>query len=165
MSAGCFITWTGTTSALTAPMTGVATNTAVTAKTLLQLHAPSASKIRIIEWGYRFFATPTVPIQMELLETGTVAATVTAGNIANYNDITGPASMSQAAGYNSTAEGTITASRLLGQTLDLGTYFSQQFPLGREPEIGANNYLRLRATPSVALTAALSVAGYFVWEE
>jgi len=65
--------------------------------------------------------------------------------------------------YGPTAEGTITATRLLAATMDLATYFKQQFPLGREPEVAPSNFLRIRVTPSTA--AAVSVISYFVWEE
>jgi len=148
-------------------MAGVATSTTSgTVKTILQI-AP-LKKIRITEWGYLFAAAPTSPVQVELIETGTVFATVTTiGSITNYNDTTGPASQATAGtaatGFNATAEGTITATRLLAQTYDLSTYFKQQFPLGREPEVNAGYSLRIRATPSTS--AATTVLAYCIWEE
>ena len=148
MAAPCFITWNGLSNALTAPLAGVATNATTTVKTMLQVKA-GTSKIRVIEWGYRFLAAPTAPVHMELLETGTVFATVTTGTAAT--------------GFTATAEGTITATRLFADTLDVGTYFSQQFPLGREPEINAASCLRIRATPTTA--AATTVICYVCWEE
>jgi hypothetical protein len=167
MAAPCYITWNASTTALTAPMAGTATSaTSGTVKTILQLK-PGASKIRIIEWGYEFTTTPAAPVIMELVETGTVFATVTAGSISAYNDVTGPASLATtgtaATGFNASAEGTITATRLLAQTDDTANYFVQQFPLGREPEINAANCLRIRATPSSA--AAVTVKCHIVWEE
>jgi len=167
MAAPCFITHNAVTSALTAPMAGTATSaTSGTVKTILQLK-PGSNKCRIIEWGYIFTATPTSPVQMELIETGTVFATVTAGSISNYNDTTGPASLATtgtaATGFNGSAEGTITATRLLAQTLDSSGYFKQQFPLGREPEVNAGYSLRVRATPTTA--AATTVLCYIIWEE
>lgn len=167
MAAPCFIAHSAATSALTAPMAGVATSTTSgTVKTILQI-AP-LKKIRITEWGYLFAAAPTSPVQVELIETGTVFATVTTiGSITNYNDTTGPASQATAGtaatGFNATAEGTITATRLLAQTYDLSTYFKQQFPLGREPEVNAGYSLRIRATPSTS--AATTVLAYCIWEE
>jgi len=114
-----------------------------------------------------FAAAPTSPVQMELIETGTVFATVTAGTISNYNDTTGPASQATtgtaATGFNASAEGTITATRLLAMTYDLSTYFKQQFPLGREVEANAGYSLRIRATPSTS--AATTVLCYCIWEE
>lgn len=167
MAAPCYITWNGTSSALTAPLAAVATSaTANTAKTMLQVK-PGSAKIRIIEWGYLFTATPTAPVIMELIETGTVFATVTSGNVLAYNDTTGPASLASlgtsATGYTATAEGTITASRLLGMNYDSASFFKQQFPLGREPEVQNGYSLRIRATPTTA--TATNVLCYVIWEE
>jgi hypothetical protein len=168
LAAPCYITWNASTTALTSPMSGTASSaTSGTVKTILQLKSPASSKIRIVEWGYIFTTTPTAPVQMELVETGTVFATVTAGSIAQYNDVTGYASLcttgTAATGFNASAEGTITATRLLGQTLDTASYFKQQFPLGREPEINEASALRIRATPNTA--AATTVLCYVIWEE
>jgi hypothetical protein len=166
MSAGCFISWDAVTSDLTSPMTGVASSaTGGTVKTLLQVKP--LQKIRIVEWGYVFASVPAAPFQMELVETGTVFATVTTGSIANYNDVTGPASQAttgvNATGYNASAEGSITATRLLAQTEDNALYFKQQFPLGREPEVNAASALRVRGTPSTS--ASVTVLCYVIWEE
>lgn len=170
MAAPCFIMWNAATTALSSPMSGVATSsTSGTVKTMLQLK-PGSNKIRIIEWGYIFTTTPGAPVQMELVETGTVFATVTSAGstaIVNYNDTTGPSSAASvgttASGYTASGEGTITATRLLGQNLDLATYFKQQFPLGREPEVQNGFSLRIRATPTTA--AATTVLCYVIWEE
>jgi hypothetical protein len=167
MAAPVYITWNAVTSALTAPMAGTATSaTSGTVKTILQLK-PGTPKIRIVEWGYIFTTTPSSPVQVELIETGTVFATVTTGSISTFNDVTGPASQAStgtaATGFNATLEGTITATRLLDQTLDTATYFKKQFPLGREPEINGANCLRIRATPTTA--AATTVLCYICWEE
>ena len=112
MAAPCYITWNASTTALTSPMSGTATSgTSGTVKTILQIK-PGSQKIRIIEWGYRFTTAPAAPVQMELVETGTVFATVTAGSVATYNDTTGVASLAvtgtAATGFNASAEGTIT---------------------------------------------------------
>lgn len=167
MGAPCYITWNAVTTALTAPLTGTASSaTAGTVKTILQLK-PGTPKIRIVEWGYAFTTAPATPVEMELIETGTIFATVTQGSITNYNDVTGPASQAvlgaAATGFNATAEGTITATRLLAATLDLATVFKQQFPLGREPEVNGGNCLRVRATPTGA--AATTIKTYIIWEE
>jgi hypothetical protein len=168
MAAPCFIAWNATSSDLTAVMTPVATSAVSgTVKTMLQVKSPSSSKIRVTEWGYIFSSTPTAPVQMELIETGTVFATVTTGNILQYNDVTGYASLcttgTTATGFTASGEGSISATRLLAQTMDLATYFKQQFPLGREPEVNEASSLRIRATPSTA--AATSVLCYIIWEE
>ncbi len=167
MSAGTFIAWNAITSALATPLVGVNTAATVTPKTMLQIKAGSA-KFRIIEWGYSFPTVPVAPVQMELIETGTVFATVTLGEILRYGDVTGPASQTAtpgtaSTGFSASAEGTITASRLLAQEFDLGPYFKQQFPLGREPEINAGSAARIRATPGSA--AAVPVVCYAIIEE
>lgn len=167
MAAPCYISWNAVTTALTSPMSGTATSAVSgTAKTILQVK-PGSSKIRVIEWGYILTTTPSAPLQVELVETGSVFATVTSGSISNYNDVTGPASLASvgtsATGFNASAEGTITATRLLAQTLDSALYFKQQFPLGREPEIQNGNALRIRATPTTS--AATTCLVYVIWEE
>jgi hypothetical protein len=169
MAAPCFVAWNAVTSALSSPMAGTATSaTAATVKTILQLKT-GIGKIRVVEWGYIFTAVPTGPVQMELVETGAGFATVTTigTGILAYNDTTGPASLAvagtAATGFNASVEGTITASRLLAQNYDQATYFKQQFPLGREPEVNASSCLRIRATPTVS--AATTVLCYVIWEE
>lgn len=147
-------------------MSGTATSaTAGTVKTLLQVKP--GSKIQVIEWGYSFTSTPTAPLQLELIETGTVFATVTAGSISSYNSPTLTTSAAttgtSATGYTATVEGSITATRLLAQNFDTATYFKQQFPLDREPEILSGYSLRIRATPTAS--ASTTVLCYVIWAE
>ena len=169
MAAPTFIAWQGDTSALTGPPAPVATSaTAGTVKTILQVKT-GANKTRVVEWGYGFDSTPPAPCRVELIETGTVFATVTTlgSGVRNYNDVTGPASQvvvgASATGFNASAEGSVTASRLLGFNYENGIYFKQQFPLGREPELNAGSSLRVRATPGS--NASLNIWCYIVWEE
>lgn len=169
MAAPCFIVWNADTSALTGPPSPTATSAVSgTVKTILQVK-PGAGKIRIVEWGYTFDSTPTAPVRVELVETGTIFATVTTigSGIRPYNDSTGPASAAvagtAATGFNASAEGTITASRLFGYQYDTGLYFKQQLPLGRESEVNAASSLRIRATPTVSV--ASNMACYIIWEE
>lgn len=170
MAAPCFILWNAVTTALsgTTVMAGTASAAVSgTPKTILQIQ--NSKKMRIIEWGYIFTTTPTAPVTMELIETGAVAATVTtlASSATAYNDVGASASNvtygTTATGFNASAEGTVTATRLLAQTMDTASYFKQQFPLGREPEITATNNMRIRATPNTA--AATTVLCYTIWEE
>ena len=167
MAAPCYIIWNAVSTALTAPMAGTATAAVSgTVKTILQLQ--NTKKMRIVEWGYVFTSTPTAPVTMELIETGAIYATVTTLVAAHaYNDV-GASTTSltfgvSATGFNASAEGSITATRLLAQTMDTASYFKQQFPLGREPEVTASNFLRIRATPNTA--AATTVLCYVAWEE
>lgn len=169
MAAPCFIAWNADTSALTGPPATTATSAVSgTVKTILQVK-PGASKIRIVEWGYGFDVAPAASVRVELLETGTVFATVTTigSGVRLYNDATGPASLvaagTAATGFNASAEGTITATRLFGYNYDNAMFFKQQFPLGREPEVNAASALRIRATPTSA--AAVNIYTYIIWEE
>lgn len=168
MSASTYIIWAADTSAATAPPTFVATSaTANTVKTILQWK-PTVDA-RIIEWGYTFDALPAAPVKCELLETGTVNATVTTigSGIRLFGNANGTASSSNAGttgtGFNSSNEGSISASRLLDYQWENGLYFKKQFPLGREPEIKANNICRVRFTPSTSV--AVNVMPYLVIEE
>ena len=145
MAAPLFIAWNADTSALTGPPAVTATSaTSGTVKTILQIK-PCANK------------------------TGTVFATVTTigSGIRAYNDATGPASLASAGtaatGFNASAEGTVTASRLFGYNYDNSLYFKQQFPLGREPEVNAASALRIRATPTTSV--AVNMWCYVIWEE
>lgn len=169
MAAPLFIAWNADTSALTGPPSTTATSaTAGTVKTILQIK-PGGNKIRIVEWGYGFDGTPTAPVRVELVETGTVFATVTTigSGILKYNDVTGPASQAvagtSATGFNASGEGSITASRLLAYNYDTSLFFKQQFPLGREPEVNAASSLRIRATPTTS--TASNIWAYIIWEE
>lgn len=170
MSASCFIAWNAATAALTAAPTAVATAATTTPKTMLQLVPKSTSKIRIIEWGYTFDGVPANPVRMELIETGSVAATVTAhvaGGLHPYNDQNATSTQvdvgTSTSGYTASAEGTITATRLLDYHYENGLWLSRMWPLGREVEIGPSKVLRIRATPSTA--AAVSLSCYLIWEE
>lgn len=171
MAAPCFIAWNAAVGALTGPPTAVASSaTSGTSKTMLQIATASGAKIRIIEWGYTLTTTPGAPVQIELLDSGTVAATVTAltsAGVVKYNDATGGTSGIQLgtalSGYTATAEGSITSSRLLDYQYETGMYYKCQFPLGREPEIPGGDFLRIRVTPTTS--AAISLSVFTIWEE
>lgn len=164
MAAPCYIMWNSDTSALTAAPTSVSTGTSL--KTMLQLKTGS-SKARLVEWGYSFDTVPTAKVSVELIETGTVFATVTTigSGIRPYNDSTGSSSLAitgtSASGFTASAEGTVTSTRLLAYQAEWGQQFKQQFPLGREPEIGSGTSLRIRATTATAI----NMTCYLVWEE
>ena len=141
----------------TAAFAKVGTGTSI--KTMLQFKP--IVPCRIIEWGFSFDGfTAATPIQVELIETGTVSATVTAYAAADITGVDGeavdfgsPTSNyisvgTSASGYTSTAEGSITAVRnLCGPQLAPPTGpFVQQFPLGEEPWCQAANFTRIRVT-------------------
>jgi hypothetical protein len=151
----------------TAAPAGVTTGTAI--KTLLQFKAGATANAKLKEWGISFDGSAAAtPGKVELIETGTVAATVTA---ADTNSITrlGPDALSQgdpvtamiavgttATGYTASAEGTITAVRNLSGPLFLAPTtqpYQFQWPLGQEPLIQMGNIARIRVTFGAAVNA------------
>ena len=158
MAAPCYIAWN---SALptTGPITAVATANAT--KSLLQV-APGTPKIRVVEWGYSVDVVPTALLKMELVVVNvTFGSGGTSVTPSKYNDCTGAAS-SAAALFTATTEGTITTARTLAYEHEWNQQFKQQFPLGREPEVNAGEFLRIRATTTVT---TMNVSCYIVWEE
>lgn len=142
------------TAALTAAPAAVATGTSL--KTMLQLKP--TTNIAIIGWGYSFDAIPTALVKVELITTGTVNATVTAfnsGDICKYDDAGTAASAlslgTSASGFTSSAEGTVTTSRLLAMRNEMSPSYECQFPLDREPMVAANDILRIRATTATTI--------------
>lgn len=146
----------------TAAQAVVTTGTAI--KTLLQVKGIAALKFKVKEWGISFDGSAAAtPIKCELLETGTVFATVTAAvaaDIVPFDDAGAPTSTTYfsvgtaATGYTATAEGTITASRMFDAQLVAPTnQYIKQFPLGLEPEVNAVSALRIRVTAAAAVNA------------
>lgn len=169
MPAGTFRAYNGA-RPTTAAFVPVTTGTVI--KTLLQI-APAASTpgLRVVEWGIEFDGTSVAaPVKCELIETD-VAATVTAFSLANdivkVNNPTGPASTIQVgtalSGFTASAEGSITATRLLDAHLVApnGAFGPKQFPLGREPEVQPGKFLRVRVT----VTPAVNAVCWVEWEE
>lgn len=136
-----------------AAMASVTTGTTI--KTLMQvLHA--TDDMRVKEWGVSFDGTTAASaIKCELIDTGTVAATVTAFVA---NDITLLSSPGGAAsgvtlsttgsGYTASAEGTVVAPVRVGDmqlVSPTGGWF-KQFMLGNEFEVPATHCLRVRVS-------------------
>jgi hypothetical protein len=138
----------------------VATGTAI--KTMLQVKSGATTSLRIVEWGISFDASAAAtPGRVELIETGTVAATVTALAAADITKLD-PDAISQgdpttallavgstATGYTSTNEGTITAVRNLAPPQFIAPTtqpYQFQWPLGNEPVIQTGNLARIRVT-------------------
>lgn len=144
----------------TAAQAVVTTGTVI--KTMLQIKPFNLCKI--VEWGISFDGSAAAtPIKCELLETGTVFATVTASadaDIAKLNAVGDQAVASvagltlgtAATGYTSTAEGAITAVRMLDVQLVAPTnQYVKQFPLGREPIVTIGSAGRIRVTAAAAV--------------
>jgi len=133
-------------------------------KTMLQFKPSATIGAKIVEWGVSFDGLP-VDGQVELVETGIVAATVTAhvaagitkydsAAVAGADPTTNLIQVGTAAtGYNASVEGTPTVARLFDLQLMSTNQFVKQFPLGREPWVQTGNILRIRTTFTVAVNA------------
>jgi hypothetical protein len=142
----------------TAAPTAVTTGTSI--KTMLQVKP--LAPLFVVEWGYFFDQSPT-DIKVELVETGTVFATVTASaeaDITKYGIVadgvaTGAINMTLSTtgtGYTSSGEGSITAIRNLdGPQISSLKSFIKQFPLGERPMIQIANAGRIRVTAAAAV--------------
>jgi len=149
----------------TAALAKVTTGTSI--KTMLQL--VPAVPIKVVEWGVSFDGTAAAtPGECELIETGAVAATVTAfatTDIYPYFDPNAPANTSGSSGtplnlgtalsgFTSTSEGTVTATRIGDyQQVAPTNQWAKQWPLGREFGVAAGKVLRVRMTFGTAINA------------
>lgn len=140
---------------------GITTGTAI--KTLLQLKPFNTGKI--IGWGISFdgFAAAQ-PIICELLETGTVFATVTAtvdadvykleGSDQAAISVAGLTHGTAATGYTATAEGTIVATKPFDvQLVSPTNQYAWAFPLGLEPKLLIGSAYRIRVKAAAAVNA------------
>jgi hypothetical protein len=151
----------------TAAYVPVTTGTAI--KTLLQVKAPTATGITIWKWHVDFDGTGTVPIKCELIDTGTVGATVTAHVAAGVQCLSphlpltsGVQLGTTATGYTSSGEGTITTTRYGSlNTVLPGNGDRNEWSLGREVWIPAGNIVRIRVTA----TAAVNAMCFMCWNE
>lgn len=146
----------------TAALASVTTGTAI--KTLLQVKPLTGIDLKIKAWGISFDGSAAAtPGKVELIEVD-VAATVTASVAADIVKVTnpgGPAADSglislgtTATGYTASAEGTVTASRLLDYQLIAPTnQYVYQWPLGTEPIVQAGKFGRIRVTFGTAINA------------
>lgn len=146
----------------TAAQLAVTTGTAI--KTMLQVKGVTSLKYKVKAWGISFDgAAAAAGIQCELIETGTVFATVTASvaaDILKFDDAGAPTSTTYfsvgtaATGYTSTAEGTITTSRVFdSQFVQPTGQYAWEFSLGNEPEVNADSSLRIRVKAAAAVNA------------
>jgi uncharacterized membrane protein len=152
--------------ATTGPPTKVTTGTAT--KTMLQIVAPSTRALTVVKWGVSFDGSAAgVPIICELVETGTVAATITTAYVANdiqkYDDPNSVASQitigsTTASGYTATSEGSVTATRYADlQMVQPTNQYEWEWSLGREFKVKASNVLRIRVTATVAVNCLCNV--------
>ena len=145
----------------TASFAAVTTGTSI--KTLLQLKPFNVCKIK--EWGISFDGSAAAtPIEVELLDTGTVFGTVTASADADIMKLDGAegavASVAgltlgtSATGYTCTSEGSITTVKLFdAQFIAPTNQYVKQFPLGSEPKLIIGNAVRIRVKAGAAVNA------------
>jgi hypothetical protein len=148
----------------TAPFAKVGTGTTTKSMLQLKLLVPG----RIIAWGVGFDGfTAATPIQVELITTSSVFATVTATAAADITPVDGEAQLfgsptsnyisvgTSATGYTASAEGSITATTNIdfAELLPPTGPFLEQFPLGQEGLIAAGVSARIRMTAPAGVNA------------
>lgn len=134
----------------TAAMTPVTTGTAI--KTLLQLTAPSAARMTIVEWGITFDGAPSA-IKCELIETTTIAGG--SPTAVTPTILTDGAPASQAtAGFSPSSEGSIVATTRTFdfQILSVNNY-KWEWSLDSQPIVPTGKVLRVRVTAAAAVNA------------
>ncbi len=144
----------------------IAVTTGTSLKTMLQVKCGlTANRPSVVEWGISFDASAAAtPISVELLTSGTVAATVTAhvaSGIENLDPFgTTPTTgnpfdfTTTSTGYTASAEGTITVTRTLDAQLIAPTnQYIKQWPLGYHPLFNQANFLRIRVDAPAAVNA------------
>jgi hypothetical protein len=148
----------------TAAAQKVATGSAI--KTMLQVKP--AVPMRIVEWGCSFDGSAAAtPGLVELIETGTIFATVTASAAVDITQYDAEALLANinttyftlatsGTGYTASAEGSITAVRNLAGTQEIAptNQFIEQFPLGYRPFMQVANATRVRMTFGTTVNAS-----------
>ena len=149
-----------TTAAPTSQPTGAAL------RTMMQLKVgTNFNGAKVVEWGISFDGTTAnTPGKVELVETGTIFATMStayaAADIQPWGDPNTPANTAGASGipFNlattasgfataGVTEGTVTTTRMLDvQMLPPTAPYVKQFPYGREPMLNVGTATRVRVT-------------------
>jgi len=147
-------------------------------RTMMQLRFATGYHARLIAWGCSFDGSAAAtPGQVELFE-NTAAATMStayaAGDVMPFSDPNATANTAGAGGAPlnlstttsgfmtaSGTEGTVAGYRGFGSWLIAPTnQFDYQWPLGREPEIVPQNYIRVRVT----FAATVNMSIYIIFE-
>jgi len=151
----------------TAAQAAVTTGTAI--KTMLQVRTGTTFDITIMAWGFSMDGSAAAAgVQWELVDTDTVGATGLTAHIASgagrsihaVNNPTGPTSGVQVGtgntGFSTTAptEGSITTVRTIDSAFiqPTGAYV-HRWPLGQEPIIGVDKFVRIRVKAASAVNA------------
>lgn len=144
----------------TAALAPVTTGTAI--KTMMQLKANANASFKVKSWGICFDGiAAATPIKCELIETGTVAATVVAyvaADIYPYENAAGEPWIGQlgtsASGYTASAEGSITATRIGDyQQVAPTNQYLYDWVLSNEFQVPAGKVVRIRVTAAAAVNA------------
>ncbi len=147
-------------------------STGTTIKTHQQVQPATTRGLAVVAFGVEFATVLTAAAYVELIDTAAVAATVTAAVAAGvqpYDDVSSAAGVSSVAlsasatGYNASAEGTITATRMgKHKILPAGaSSWEWEWSLGREFYVPAGRNLRLRITTATSVTAYT----WILWNE
>jgi len=148
----------------TASQLGVSTGTGIL--TLLQI-LPT-KRCRILEWGVSFAgAAVAAGVEVELLDTAAIFATVTASVDADIHKVDGGSIAASVAGltlgvaatgYTASAEGTVAATRILDAGYITPTnWFHRTFATPREAVIGNSTRIRFKAAAGVVAICYLTV--------
>jgi len=147
----------------TAQQLAVTTGTVI--ETMLQVKGVAALTMKVVSWGVSGDgAAAAAGVEFELVETGTIFATVTASVAADIVawDAQALDTVSTtyfevgttSTGYTSTGEGSIVASRVFDKQFIQPTgQFAWEHSLGREPVVSAVSSLRIRVTAAAAINA------------
>lgn len=145
---------------------GVKVTTGSAIRTLLQLYHATLP-LSVVEWGISFDGdAAAVPIECELIDTGTIAATVTAYVANDITSLTDPGGTAATiglstteSGYTASAEGSVVAPVRIGdyQLVAPSNQYLKQFPLGQEFNVVPGHLLRVRVTAAVAVNAVCYV--------
>lgn len=146
------------------------TGTAI--RTMLQLAVASGDPLKVEEWGISFDGTAAAtPVQCELVDTGTVAATMSTahvtGNVTQLDYVADSGASNLSFGTTAltgfataalSAEGTITATRMGDlQMVPPSSLYVKQFPLGAEFIVSGGRFLRVRVTAAATVNAWIYV--------
>ena len=147
----------------TAQQLAVTTGTVI--ETMLQVKGIAALTMKVKAWGVSGDgAAAAAGVEYELVETGTIFATVTASVAADIvawdSQAVDTVSTTYfevgttSTGYTSTGEGSIVASRVFDKQFVQPTgQYAWEFSLGNEPVVSAVSSLRVRVTTAAAINA------------
>ena len=144
--------------------------TGASVHTMLQVLHPT-QPLAVVEWGISFDGSvAATPIEVELITTGTIAATMSTAaasvDVTLYNNAPADPNLPTGAGLTLTtagtgfattaltSEGSITAVRSGDvQLIAPTTQYIKQMPLGQPFWVPAANVLRIRVTPAASVNA------------